>query len=404
MDIDQEVTSEELASTLLDKLAHNVTKDSGLDTEFWVQSGGIVYIPRFIPQDTLNALVSDDSSSAVDITIENDVAYKSSFASNGLVFEAQHHAVTDPKLGSWEAEGQVTLSEMSGEHLGVSSESIRIIVGEVLEVGAQLDPSLLGCNVVAFAKGSFETRARTANFVTLPSTLQGETISQLAGTLPSICKAVDAAVMTGKAKEGSHVLVLNSDSQFISAVRDLSKILSFQVSYVVEDNKQKEVCASRFQIESHSLILASDEEALRDLLVSSNSPNVVVANSFSHLGREVWRFMPAMSKFVLCDAPIESQLDMLPLSKGVSFLTTGISTLFARSPSSLNNVLRRTVELVCNNAAALLQDVSVTDIGALDGKQRASTDGVPLKPGVVEVRYGQSVVKVKYSLGYSQLR
>ena len=394
VDIDQDVTSEEVASTLLDKLARNATKDSGLDTEFWVQCGGIVHIPRFIPQDTLNALVSDDNSSAVDITIENDVAYKSSFVSNGLVFEAQPHAVTDPKLGSLEAEVQVTLSEMSEEHLSVDSESIRIIVGKVLDVGAQLDRSLLGCDVVAFVKGSFETRARTANFVTLPSTLQGNTKSQFAGTLPSICKAVDAAVLTGKAKEGSRVLVLTSDSQFISAVHDLSKVLAFQVSYVVEDNKQKEVCASKFQIETNSLLLASDKEALRDLLASSNSPNVVIANSFSSLGREVWRFMPAMSKFVLCDASIEPQLDMLPLSKGVLFLTTGISTLFARSPSSLNNVLRSTVELICDNAAALLQDVSITDIGALDGKQRASTEGVPLKPGVVEVRYGQSVVKV----------
>lgn len=399
VDIDQDVTSEEVASTLLDKLARNVTGGSGLDTEFWVQSGGIVHIPRFIPQDTLNALVSDDSSSAVDITIENDVAYKSSSVSNGLVFEAQHHAVTDPKLGSFEAEVQVTLSEMSGEHLSVNSESIRIIVGKVLDVGAQLDPSLLGCDVVAFAKGSFETRARTANFVILPSTLQGKTVSQLAGTLPSICRAVDAAVVTGKAKEGSHVLVLTSDSQFISAVRELSKILAFQVSYVVEDNEQKEVCASKLQIESNSLLLESETEALRDLLASSNSPNVVIATSFSSLGREVWRLMPAMSKFVLCDASIESQLDMLPLSKGVSFLTTGISTLFARNPSSLNNVLRRTVELICDNAAALLQDVTVTDIGALDGKQRASTEGVPLKPGVVEVRYGQSVVKVSIPQG-----
>ena len=398
VDIDQDVNSEEIASNLLEKLMHNATKDSGLDTEFWVQSSGIVHIPRFIPQDTLNTLVSDDNSS-VDMTIENDVAYKAFSVSDGLVFEAQHHAVPDPKLGSFEAEVQVTSSEMSGERLSVNYESPRIILGKVLDVGSQLDPSLLGCDIVAFVKGSFETRARTANFVTVPSTLQGKTSSQLLGTLPSMCEAFDAAVVTGKTKEGSHVLVLSSDSQFMSAVHDLSKILGFQVSYVVEDNKQKEEYASRFQDESNSLLLAADEEALRDLLASPNSPNVVIANSFSSLGRELWRCMPAMSKFVLYDASIESQIDTLPLSKGVSFSTTGLSTLFARSPSCLNKVLRRTVELIRDNAAGLLRDVSVVDLGALDGKQRVCTEGVPLKPGIVEVRYGQSVVKVSIHRG-----
>ena len=394
VDIDQDVTSEEVASTLLDKLARNTTKDSGLDTEFWLQSSGIVHIPRFIPQDTLNALVSDDRSSAINITIESDVTYRDLDSSDDLVFEARHHAATDPELGSFEAEVQVTLSEMSGEHHSVDSESTRIILGKVLDVGAQLDPALLGCDVVAFTKGSFETRARTANFVTVPSTLQGKTKSQLAGTLSRICKAFDAVIVTGKAQEGSHVLVLPSDSRFISAVHDLSKVLGFEVSFIVEDNKQKEECASKFHIGSNSLLLAANEETLRDLLASSNSPKVVIANSFSSLGREVWRSMPAMSKFVLCDTSIESQLDILPLSKGVSFLTTGISTLFARSPSSLNNVLRKTVELICDNAALLLHDVSVMDIGTLDGSQRVCEEGMSLKPGVVEVRYGQSVVKV----------
>ncbi|KAL9121427.1 MAG: hypothetical protein Q9187_002019 [Circinaria calcarea] len=396
VDIDEDVTIEDVTPILLDKLEHNSVKDSGLDTEFWIRGCGIVHVPRLISQDALNLPLSDDIVSAISVPIDENVEYESSINGNDLVFEPKRSSSGDKDLDVLEAEIQVIYSELSAEDLSTGSQRPRIVLGKVLDIGSGLEQSLVGQEVVTYINRCFETRIKSSAFVRISTAADAlPEAPQFIATLPNLCKAIDAIVKTGKARSGDHVLLLPSALPFVDAVARLSRVLSFQFSAVVMDAEEKDECIARYHLDSASLLLAKDVEAIRELMTSAAAPNVVIAHSFSALSQETWRFMASMGRFVLCDAAIDVPLDTLPFTKGVSFLTTGISTRFTRDKSSLNDLLQSAVELICGNSDTLTRNPLVMDIGRLSDLQNARSDGALLEPNVLKVSYGESIIKTR---------
>jgi acyl transferase domain-containing protein len=400
IDIDDGVAIENTVPFFLEKLSHNCTKSSGLDMEFWVQHDGVVHVPRLVPHDYLNKLFSDNDVSAVTKRINEDIRYKGFVIDNGFVFEPQETTFTNEKLDDLEAEIQIDLSEVAVEDLNTDFNRPRIVIGKVLGVGSGLSPSLVGQEVVTYTNGPFVTRIKSSHFITIRAELDGENEldtcdpSQLVATFPSLCEAFDAVVRTGKAKFGDHVLLLPSNLGFLDTVARLGRVLGFQTTAVVLDASEKEECMYKYSLDSASLLVAEDVEAIRRLLTSSTSPNLVIANSFSALSQEIWRFIPPMGRFVLCDSSIDTSLNTLPLSRGASFLTTGISTLFTSDQPCLVELLESGIQLIRENKDALIGPAHMLDVEDFNDVQKIRSDGTFQGHGVVEVRYGESVVNV----------
>jgi acyl transferase domain-containing protein len=391
VDIDLDVSIHDATAVILDRLQHNRVKDSGLDTEFWVQKGGVVHVPRLIPQDALNDIFSGDSTTPVEAPMNDGVAYKGCIVGKELVFKSQSCTSIDESLGEREAEIQVTLCEISGEDLSTESERPRICTGKVVNIGSSLEPSLVGQEVVTYTKGYLETRIKSSSFTPTTKLLEA---SQVIATLPGLCNVVQAVVNTGKAKAGDHVLLLPSKFSFVDAVSRLGKVIGFQVSAVVADAEEKQKAITKYGLDASSLLIAEDLGTVRELLSSQSAPNVVIANSFSTLSQETWRFMLPLSRFVLCDTTLEVPLETLPLTRGASFLTSGLSTLFAKDQSALNSLLRSAIELACQHKDILVQSAGIVDVGSLKDIETVGSDAGFLEHGALKFRYGESVVQV----------
>ncbi|TVY18290.1 Reducing polyketide synthase DEP5 [Lachnellula arida] len=358
LDVDTDSNPKDISSAVMSKLKTAATKDSGADTEFWLHNG-VLEISRIIPNTSLNEQFGGNSKPAEIAPLLPGKALRPVLIDGELVF-SQDFLLEQKDLESDEAEVQVNAAEFN---LPLESHP-RIIAGRIVRVGSKVDPQMVGQEIVTYAASSYSTIVRTPISLTAPTT--GFTAEDLVASLSSISNVWNSLVTTAKAQAGDYVLLLSASVKTICLIAAFAQNMGIKLAVVVDSEEQRDVLTTQ-KIEVESLMLGSERDAIHGLLSSRSSckPNVVISYDFSELNQDVWRIIPAMGRFVLCDATIDVAPDVLPFARGATFTSTGIETLFKQDRATLGQVLNSSVNILAQFKDVLLNKASNFPISSL---------------------------------------
>lgn len=374
LDVDTKESMESVAGFVQSKLGKIVTKDSGGDTEFYLREG-ITHISRVVPNGPLNDLFSVSQRPLESTTLLAHIPLQGTFHEGELVFSpSSSHGSLD--LHPDEVGLQVNYSEIQ-----TRSQDPILVIGTVVSVGTTVDGVIRDQRVIAYTKKSYCTLVRVP--ATSCITCEDLDAAYLLAVLPSLCKAVNALIVSAKVQNQEHVLLLPAPLPVIWSTTMLSRILGFKVTMVADTKAVRDSYLSTFQLPAGAVILSQDVDPLMQR--GTDAPTVVVAHEFSALSQDIWRSMPPMGRFVFNDTTISQAPDVLPLTRGASFLSTNIDTLYKGARNLLLDVLRLSLDLFKKNMNELTRELPLYDIESL--KKDADS-------GVVSFNYGHSHIKV----------
>ena len=387
LDVDVDETFECISETLHQKLGNVATKNSGMDTDFWLHQG-VIYVSRVVPNAILNDRLSSTSDNTKLSVLPAETELGSKIVNGELSFCPR--AAETRRLSDLEAEIQVEASEFQADDVQSDNEPPRVVIGKVLKVGSSMDAAKVGQTMAVYTKAGYSTMVRTTEHVCV-NTARFDAVT-LAATLPNLCKAVNC-LKAGYVEPGEHALVLPAPLPIMGAIAGLSRAFKFRITLVVKTEEERQEILHRWHVPLESILLAEETETIRNLVRNSaNTPSVVIANDFSPLSQEIWRHMPAMGRFVLSDGSVDARPDALPFTKGASFVPTSIGALYRKSQAS--KVLKSALDILKIHRELLVQEPAVYDIGALEEMKRISGSSATLENGVVAFKYGKSSVKV----------
>ena len=388
LDIDVKESLECVAKTLHQKLADVPMKNSGKDTDLWLHQGTI-HVGRVISNATLNGRLSATAEDTKQSILPADTALGGKYVNGELNFSSR--APENQGLSDLEVEIQVEASEHQANDVQSDNESPRIILGKIHRVGSSVDAARVGQTTAVYTKEGYSTMVKATEHMCVKAA--GFDVARLAATLPNLCKAVNC-LKAGYVEPGEHALILPAPLPLVGAIVGLSRAFNFTTTLVVETEEEKEACVSRYDVSSESILLAEETEMVRKLVstTSANMPSTVIASDFSPLSQEIWRFTPAMGRFVLSDGSINASPDALPFAKGASFIPTSIGALYRQNQAS--SVLKSALDILKVHPQLLIQEPVVHDIGTLKEMKRSSESVTELENGVVTFNYGESSVKV----------
>ena len=390
LDVDFEETPEAIGEALRSKLKNVETKNSGADTEFWLHTG-VTHVPRIVPNANLNSQFSvlEDFAESV---LPAETALTGKIANGSL---SLYQPVPEIQgLGENEVEIQVEVVELQANDFQSGNRSPKVVLGKVLRAGSSVNTTAVGRDVVTYTQDTYSPILRVTQNVCV--TAAGFELVNLAATLPALCKAVNCTIRAGNVQPGEHVLVLNTPLPIVGAIAGLSRASGFKMTAVVPTRGEKNECLSRYELHSESILLADEIEKIRDAVSrpSDSGPGLVLANDFSPLSHEIWRFMPAMGRFILSNGVFDERPDPLPFTRGVSMIPTGIDTLYKQNPASTSGLLKSALELLRDHTGLLIKNPVVHDISALRDIKDILKSSEHLDNCVVTYNYGESSIKV----------
>ena len=391
LDVDVDESSDSIGQTLHHRLQNVETKNSGEDTEFWLHQG-VVHISRILPNLTLNDQFGVDEDATEEAVLPAKTALGGKIVDGELSLCSS--SLAEHELASDEVQIQVNASEFQADDLQSNHGTPRIVVGKVLSVGNGVDTTKIGQVIVTYTDAAYSTIVRVNQSMCVSAA--GFDMTTLAATLPNLCRAANCTIKAGNVHGGAHVLALPMPLAILGAIAGLSRAVGFRITVVVNTEEEREECVSKLQVPSGSIYLAQEIEAIRTLIAgpASNGPKTVIADNFSPLSREIWRFMPAMGRFVLNDSLVDENPDAVPFRKGASLIPTGIAALYKQSPSSTGEVLCAAINILREHRELLVHEPEVQDISALKDVRTISESFASPKNGVVGYSYGESPVKV----------
>ncbi|KAI9655990.1 MAG: Type I Iterative PKS [Bathelium mastoideum] len=390
LDANTTESPEAVGEAVLSKLGHIATKDSGADTEYWLQDG-ILKIARVVPNELLNAQFSANLAHAQPALLASEQALSGEIVDGELVFQSQ----TSDKLSGLaehDVEIQTQYASLSKANLQPHANSIAVIAGPISAVGSGLDQSFVGQNAIAYAASPFGTVLKAP--VTTGAFYSDVEASALVATLPNLAQATNAVLDVGKVQADEHVVVLPAPRGFVAAVIELRQAIGFQLTVIAESDEERQGLMNQFGFSSNEVSTPADIKAVQSFLGTNGSgkADVVISHDFSTFSQEVWRSMPAASRFVLNDSTIEGNPDSLPFSKGVSLLSSGVGNMFKGRPSALGNLLSRTMGFMKEHK--ILWKANVHDVSALKNVATVSGSREATQNAVIKYDYGHSSVKV----------
>ncbi|EED19830.1 polyketide synthase, putative [Talaromyces stipitatus ATCC 10500] len=390
-DTTEDITS--IGEAILSKLGHIATKDSGADTEYWLQNG-ILKIARVLPNELLNAHFSANLAPPQLAVLTSENALSGRIVNGELVFQSQSWN-NSRVFAEWDVELQVQYASFNKADLQAPISGISIVAGPIKAVGSSLDESFVGRNAVAYAENPFCTVCTAP--VSVGAFYSDFEAPALVATLPSLAQAINAVLDVGKVQANERVLLLAAPHDFVAAVAELKQVLGFQLTVIVESEQERQGLALRSGLPSHELLLAPEVKTIHSLLGGSGSskPDLVVSHDFSPFSQEVWRAMPPASRFILNDTTIDGSLDALPFSKGVSLLLSGVRNLYKTRPSALGDLLTRTMSFM--KEKKILWKPKIYDIGAISDVREFSLGQGIMENAVIKYDYDHSSVKVQPS-------
>ena len=391
LDVDVEENVESVAEFVLCQAEMIATKDSGEDTEFWLHNG-VVYINRMIPNKELNDLLSTSSRSIEETVLSPNIPLDGVFGDDGLVFRPKHD---NEEFKLLENEVKLCITMTNLESLTCQSHSARpmFMVGKVLEIGKSVNRLLLDQTVLTVGVSSFSTVVRVAeSSCVLYGDLKAET---LMATLPSLCRIVDALIITAKVEPNEHVLVLPAPTSIVKATIHLAQSFGIRFTIVTrEENTIRELIAKPDALSKYRIISASDVSTVREILSekSKHCPGVILAYDFKDLSQEVWRFAPSRTRFVLNDATLEEAPDILPYTRGASFLSAGVTTR-NHDPEALVRLMIHSLNILQDHKSMTLEDAVRVDLDVLRDPKSVSALLNKSSSPIVKMGYGKDIIK-----------
>lgn len=394
LDADIAENPESVGEAVLSKLGHIATKDSGEDTEFWLHNG-ILNVSRVVPNDPLNAEFRGPISPAAEARLPRGKALHGQLIEGKLVFES-HNLDQGGSLGEVDIDLQVEYASLDNADLHAHAGGLSMVAGEIIAVGSGLDPSFIGQKAVAYAERAFGTVVRAP--ISLGASYTDFGGPELVATLPDMTAAVNAVFEVAKVQANEHLLLLPAPTSFVAAVVTLKRASGFRLTVVAETEVERQEILLKSGLPSNAILLASNIKAIHSLLMKNeaDAPSAVISHGFSSLGKEVWRSMPPMSRFVLKDSVVEGSPDTSPFLRGVSFLTTSMVSLYKRQPHKLGDLLRRSLQYLKENMD--VQKSTVHDITSLNDLTAFSHIEATVHKSVLHYDYGRSSIFVRVLL------
>lgn len=137
-------------------------------------------------------------------------------------------------------------SEFDKNDLQTQPGGLRLVFGEVLGVGINLDRALTGQKVVAWTKDTYRTIVDVPT--SLSTTCQGLKTAHLLPTLSTFCNTLNATIESAKIQKTDHLLLLPAPQSIVEATANLSHRLGFKVTIVTENERKRTQYQTRPQL------------------------------------------------------------------------------------------------------------------------------------------------------------
>ncbi|KAK8124395.1 polyketide synthase [Apiospora kogelbergensis] len=379
LDYSEDESPEAVGRAIVELVAHADTRDSGRDTEFWLDKG-VLHISRVLADDSLNRRL-DEGARLSDVKlgpIHEGQVMKVHKINDEVGLELVNRIET--ALAPDEIELRVSTSQDPLAHSGGV-----LMVGTITKAGDDIPQTAIGKRAVGFVSGDLTTAVRTSVFATMDGSPWFNEVDLLE-TLDPLSKILDLSLNRTQLQSGCPLIALPGPPAAMSAIVGLSKAQGWNLSIVVRST-EKDHYQSQAAYSGIKLLVAEDIETIATHIEAANATNHpvhVFAQSFDDLSREVWRRMPVSGNFVVLhneSGPVVP--DATPFARGASFVTVPANS----TPSS--SLLTRCMRHIEQNSEIVSKGVIASDLVA----QAGSSDG-GAKTGIINLRPSEAQFKI----------
>lgn len=310
LDIDHAETPEDIDRAITSKLGTANTKDSGLDTEFWL-SRSVLHISRVYPHTGFN----QNESEAQERLLPRELSLKAGTVDGQLTFAPRTQR---PRLSEGEVEAEIHASELQRS----ISASQQLVCGTLIRVVSSVNRSRVGRRIVTLSYDGLETTVYTSAYAALGEDEHAPPETILSTLLP-LNPIIDLCLFRNKMAEGDFLLSLLSPKPLMTTVARLAKTQGWEISFVVNSREEKEEYVSQLGLGPEQVLLSEHVESIlsltREQCQNSASGAVdIIAHDFPPLAQEIWRCIPAFCRFMVSDTSGEAAPDPLPFSRGAT--------------------------------------------------------------------------------------
>ena len=380
-------------ATIMRKLGKG---NSNTETEFWFHNGSI-HVSRVVSNKRLNNLLSW-SSKTTKTLLTTGRALEGTVVSGELVFD-ESSQLGQSQLADNDIEVQVFASEINLADIQSQSQRARVIVGKIVATGKSLDKSLLGQRIVTYTHKAFSTLVRVYYSDACPISMCGVDVIAV---LPSLCHVWNSVVNSAKAQRGQHILLLPATISFVEAFISLSKAIGYTYTLMVESvEDEKRYLEQGIPRAEIIRISTTDVQSVLPELIGNKGLASVISHEFSSLSREVWRFVPARTTFVLSGGNILEPPDILPFTKGATFLSTSIDILYRQDRNALGHILKGAISHLKDREGIFKKGIDKCSIGSLSRAGSGFAILTSMNNAALIYNYGQDFIeacKVSFEL------
>lgn len=386
LDIDFNEKAEDVGKAIIDKLETAGTKDAGDDTEFWLHNG-ILHISRVYPKG------SNQGADDVEIKpLPLGRPFRMKTVDDQYMFEVEDK---QPILSETEVEIQILASEF-----GSTSGSQRLTCGDVVRAGSTVDRSLVGKRVIYFARDDLQTVGRTSAYALVDKS-KAPSAEILLQIMAPLYPVVNACLINARLAQGDRVILLPGPEGFTSVLATLAKAVGWNLNIFVTTSEEREQWLSKFALNPEHVLLCKDAETVLNLMSehdkkSSSGKTTVIAHDWTSLGEEVWRCIPGRCQFLVNNPSIDVAPDSLPFTRGATFISSNLKSVF-ECPTSSADLLRRVLEILKAHPEVLISSpFQRPEILEIDEAMASFSDSQQGSLNtVVRFSYGEKQVQVE---------
>ena len=384
-DIDSAENLESSASVLQKKLQNITSKDTGHDTEFHLRKG-VSHICRIVPSEEFNRKFSSSQKPNKEAPLPAKIPLQGEICDREIVFSEASAMLQD--VGPDHVRLQVLSSEFMPKDLQVPPDGPRLILGEVLQVGDNTNQLLVGQKAFSWTKDIYCTIVDVP--ISMLTKCRGLDNARVVPTVATFCRTLNTIQRSSKLRENDHLLLLPAPKVVIQIISILSRRIGFKITIVAENEAQRSHYHTLEQLQSHQIILPD----ISEIKSCSKSFTAVIANDFGTFSQDVWRYISPTACFALNGTTLDQTPDALPLTRGASFLSTSLDTLYKYDKVALGDTLMRSVEFVEELSNPIVHELPVFDAGSLGSLSDES---------IISFNYGETVITVCTSFRYTHV-
>jgi NADPH:quinone reductase-like Zn-dependent oxidoreductase len=339
-----DLASEEFTSRTTSLAAALFGKGKKLETEYLAR-GGQLLLNRLIPAEKINETHGDTGWETRPQTFDLKSRLVGKIRSGKVVFETvppdtqplqQDEIEFQPLATGINREDQAVVSGVSFD-TNFSHEAS----GTVTRVGSAVTRVSIGDSIIAFSLSKFSNYQRIPEY--LAQRIESGEFCTTIASLPMYYGAAlyGLQILASLQHQESVLILPGSGLPGAAAIRIVQALHGLPYVAVCDSNEAEHVAAT-FALSSDQILVNFIPQTLLDLEIDV----VFSGNSVDpNLARESWRYTPAFSRFINCNATIQAaSFDSAPTARGASYLSATLTSLH-KKPRILATVLERIMTL-----------------------------------------------------------